>query len=214
MKIEALHEFHDKDFAEGWAERFTPTPERLSLFQTILDQILLVDFESIHIIELGIGPGYLAEFLLSRLDAVSYEGVDFSEPMLEIASNRLQAFTDRVNYTQADLTQDSWTDTLKQQAQVIVSTWALHDLFNADNILSVYQHTYNILPEKGIFLNGDFVKPEESPFEYEEGRIKPSIHIDLLQSVGFGEVKCLKEFEKEVMNPTTANNYACFMAVK
>ena len=70
------------------------------------------------------------------------------------------------------------------------------------------------LPQEGILLNGDFIKPEASTFEYEAGRIKPSEHIDLLQLAGFQSVECIKEFEKDVDNPTTANNYSCFFAKK
>ena len=39
MKIEALHEFHDMEFSKDWAERFIPTPDRLDLFETILQRI-------------------------------------------------------------------------------------------------------------------------------------------------------------------------------
>ncbi len=54
MKIEALHEFHDLEFSKGWAERFIPTPDRLALFETILERIRETGGESSHILELGI----------------------------------------------------------------------------------------------------------------------------------------------------------------
>mgnify|MGYP000020586043 CR=1 FL=1 len=67
MKIEALHEFHDEDFAKEWADKFTPTPARMRLFETILTRIKTLNETHFHIVELGIGPGFLAHFLLSRL---------------------------------------------------------------------------------------------------------------------------------------------------
>jgi len=63
-------------------------------------------------------------------------------------------------------------------------------------------------------LYGDFIKPENSPFEYEGGRIKPSTHLALLKKAGFDTVSIIIELEKNVMEPTTANNYSCFKAVK
>jgi len=36
----------------------------------------------------------------------------------------------------------------------------------------------------------------------------------LLREAGFEEVACLEKFELSVDQPTTANNYACFKAVK
>jgi len=70
------------------------------------------------------------------------------------------------------------------------------------------------LLDGGILLNGDFVKPEELDCEYEAGRIKPSEHLELLAAAGFKSAICVKEFEKDITNPTTSNNYSYFKAVK
>ncbi len=213
MKIEALHEFHNKDFSKGWADRFTPTPPRIELFETILERIKTLGDSSCHIVELGIGPGYLAHFLLSRLENITYEGVDYALPMLDLAAERLSEFKDRTTFTQADLTDPNWINAIRQP-KAIVTTWALHDLFNADNILSVYQNTQKVLIENGIFLNGDFIKPDLVEFEYEAGRLEKNTHLDLLQLAGFQSIDCIKEFEKNIDQPTTSNNYACFEARK
>lgn len=214
MKIEALHEFHREGYSEEWANKFTPTPERLRLFETILKNIPKEKQKSISILELGIGPGFLAEFLLKKLIAVNYEGLDFSQSMLKIAAKRTTQYEDLVSFTKADLISEIWTEKLKKNPNIVVSTWALHDLFNSDTIFGVYKSVYSILPRGGILLNGDFIKPEESNHEYEGGRIKPSEHLKLLRSAGFKSAICLGEFDKDVKNPTTANNYACFKATK
>lgn len=214
MKIEALHEFHNDGFSEEWANKFIPTPARLRLFEIILKNITVEKQDSISILELGIGPGFLADYLLKELINVNYEGLDFSESMLKIAAKRTAKHEKIINFTQADLINEIWTDKLKKNPDVVVSTWALHDLFNKNNIFNVYKSVYKILPKDGILLNGDFIKPEESNHEYEGGRIRPSEHIKLLRSAGFKTINCLEEFEKNLKNPTTANNYACFRAVK
>ena len=214
IKIEAIHQFHEVGFSKDWAEKFTPTLERVELFETILRRISELIAPSFHILELGIGPGYLAEFLLSKLPEASYEGLDFSEPMLQIAKKRLKKYHQKVHYTQADLTSNVWNRKLKQQPNIIVSTWALHDLLQESNIFSVYQMVNRILPANGLFLNGDFIKPEKSTVEYEGGRLKPSIHFDMLKRAGFRKTVCIGEFEVNVENPTTANNYSCFEAIK
>jgi len=43
MKIEALHQFHNANFSKGWADRFEPTPPRIQLFETILENILKIE---------------------------------------------------------------------------------------------------------------------------------------------------------------------------
>lgn len=214
MKIEALHEFHDASFSQGWADRFEPTPARLQLFEMILQNIEELKVEKVSILELGIGPGFLANYLLERLLKINYEGLDFAKPMLEIAKERTQDYSQRINFTQADLINEPWIYKLKTPPNVIVSTWTLHDLFEKENILKVYKSVYEVLPSGGILLNGDFIKPEESNFEYEGGRIKPSEHLELLMLAGFQDCQCLAEFEKSIEHPTTANNYACFRAIK
>lgn len=214
MKIEALHQFHDMEFSQGWADRFEPTPERIRLFKTILYHIQTLEMEEPVVLELGIGPGFLANFLLESSAKIQYEGLDYSQPMLNMASERTKKHGTRINFTQADLIHDDWIGKLKRTPNVIVSTWALHDLFEKGNILNVYRSVYSILPIEGIFLNGDFIKPETSNFEYEGGRIKPSEHLELLQSAGFDNFECLAEFEKSVENSTTSNNYACFKGRK
>ena len=214
MKIEKLHEFHDPEFSQGWADRFKPTPARLELFDTILAEVRKLPSDKTKVLELGIGPGYLAAYMLAKDANIYYEGLDYAKPMLNIAAKRNEAYKDRLIYTQADLTSKHWDDQVQNQPDAIVSTWALHDLFHQDNIFNVYRIAYNILPKGGILLNGDFIKPENSPFEYEGGRIKPSVHLALLMNAGFDTVSIIKELEKNVMEPTTANNYSCFMALK
>ena len=214
MKIEALHEFHDADFSKEWAEKFKPTSPRIRLFETMLNQIGKVDAKEISILELGIGPGFLAGYLLDRLARISYEGLDFSQPMLDIARERTAKHEKRIQFTLGDLINEDWSKKIKKRPHVIVSTWALHDLFDKKNIYSVYKTCNELLAEGGLLLNGDFIKPEESAHVYEGGRIKPSEHLELLQKAGFHNPECLEEFEKSIDNPTTANNYACFKAIK
>ena len=214
MKIEALHEFHDAQFSQGWADKFKPTPPKLALFETILQEIKKVAQGTISVLELGIGPGYLADYILQRHATIQYEGLDFSTPMLQIAKTRTSAFKDNISFTQADLMKEQWPLKVKKQPQAIVSTWALHDLFEKKNIFDVYKKAYDLLPKEGILLNGDFIKPETSTFEYEGGRIKPSEHLELLSAAGFEQIACLEQYELSVDQPTTANNYACFKAVK
>ena len=214
MKIEALHDFHDPEFSQAWADRFTPNPERNCLFEDIQAQIKPLISEKHSILELGIGPGFLAVSLLEQLKEMHYEGLDFSQAMLDIAQKRTQKYLDRIVFSQADLIKENWAEKLKTNPLAIVTTWALHDLFHADNILKVYKDAYQALPSGGVLLNGDFIKPEESHFEYEGGRIKPSEQLNLLREAGFSEVVCIAEYEKAVHAPTTANNYALFKAIK
>ncbi len=211
--VGAQHEFHNTQFVRDWADRFVPSSERLQLFDTIIDSIANHSQGSAHIVELGIGPAYLAERLLVTLPEVTYEGIDFSEPMLDIAAERLAPYASRVTFTQADLVEEDWGAKVTRPVGAIVSTWALHDLGGEVNTTKVYRDCRNLLMPGGVFLNGDFVKPDDTPHDYEPGRFLVSRHLDVLQKVGFEDVQCLIYLEKEIENPTAAQNYVCLQAI-
>lgn len=211
--VGAQHEFHDAQFAHDWADRFVPTPERLQLFDTIIRRLIEGPLPARHIVELGIGPGYLAERLLERMPDITYEGVDFSRPMLNLAATRLTAHAARVRFTRADLVNDDWTAKTSRPVGAIVSTWALHDLGSEANTGHVYQACCALLPPGGVFLNGDFVKPDGTRHEYEAGRFEVARHLDILHAAGFRDAQCLVYLEHEIEHPTSAQNYACLQAV-
>ena len=212
--VGAEHEFHDKDFALDWSERFVPTPERLELFNIILSELEERTPTDGGIIELGIGPGYLANHLLEAMPAIKYIGIDFSSPMLEIASARLQPHSSKVTYIQADLVEDDWPRMLTSPVNAILSTWALHDLGSQENIETVYSKSAKTLDDSGVLLNGDFVKPDGTIQEFEPGRFQIGRHLELLRKAGFVDVECLAVLEEETESPTPAQNYACFRGVK
>jgi SAM-dependent methyltransferase len=208
-----LHQFHDRDYAEGWSQRFTPTPERLKLFDTIIDRLAEAVLPSRHVVELGVGPGYLAERLLARFPDITYEGVDFSEPMLELARRRLSAHAERVKLTQADLLGTDWTLKLSRPVGACVSTWALHDLGGEAQTAKIYGDCRSVLPSGGLLIDGDFVKPERTAREFEPGRFPVARHLELLTEAGFRNPRVLVVLEQELVDATPAQNYACMEGV-
>ena len=211
--IGAQHEFHDEDFVAGWADRFLPTAERLKLFNVILTELQSYMPTDGCIVELGIGPGYLADYILRAMPDIEYCGVDFSAPMVDIARQRLTDHSDHVTYVQADLVKDKWWKDITMPVNAIVSTWTLHDLASQKNVEEVYKSCLRVLPGNGLLLNGDFIKPDEAIHKYEPGRFEIARHIEILQHVGFKSAECLLVLEEEITSPTAAQNYACFKAV-
>lgn len=209
------HQFHNAEYVQGWAERFAPNPSRVQLFNAMVAEIAQhmaeTDAPTYHVVELGVGPGYLALELLQQLPHITYEGVDFSAPMIEIARERLTDHAARIAFTRVDLTTTDWGAQLQTPPHAIVSTWALHDLGHSDLIRNVYNVAVQTLPSNGILLNGDFMKPEKVAVAYEPGRVTIASHLEMLASVGFEESRCLISLEEDSENPTSANNYACVM---
>ena len=78
----------------------------------------------------------------------------------------------------------------------------------------VYAHCYKILPEGGVLVNGDFIKPDGTSWDYEPGRFEIDRHLELLRQAGFSNPKSLAHLEPNIVNPTAAENYACLVAVR
>jgi SAM-dependent methyltransferase len=212
--VGAQHEFHDAAFVRNWADRFVPTAPRLQLFDLILDQISQLNIPRPHVLELGIGPGYMARHILERNQGITYEGLDFSEVFFDIARETVGAMLSRVTLTKADLTNQIWPNNLSKQPDAIISTWALHDLGSQQAVADVYARSYETLPVGGVLVNGDFIKPDETTWEYELGRFEIGRHIELLRDAGFSTPQSVALLEHNLKDPTPAQNYACLVAVK
>jgi SAM-dependent methyltransferase len=210
--VGAQHEFHNADFVRGWSNRFVPTPDRLALFDLVLAQIARPGIPNAHVVELGIGPGYMARHILERNPTVTYEGVDFSEVFFEIARETAGALMHRVTLTKADLLDQNWPKALSRTPGAIISTWALHDLGSQQAVADVYARCYETLPKGGVLVNGDFIKPDGTDWDYEAGRFAIDRHLELLRSAGFSNPKSLAHFEPNIENPKGHENYACLLA--
>jgi SAM-dependent methyltransferase len=212
--VGAQHEFHDANFVQGWADRFVPSPPRLALFDMILAQIHQLPARNPNVLELGLGPGYMARHILERQPTLRYEGLDFSEVFFEVAKRTLGKLESRVTFTNADLLDQSWPMRLSRSPQIIISTWALHDLGSQQAVADVYARCFETLPKAGVLVNGDFIKPVGTAWDYEAGRFEIARHLELLRQAGFESPVSLHHFEPEIDKPTAAQNYACLVAAK
>ena len=212
--VGAQHEFHDAAFVRGWADRFVPTAPRLQLFDLILDEICQPNVPNPHVLELGIGPGYMARHILQRNQTITYEGLDFSDAFFDIARETVGDMLSRVTLTKADLMNQSWPKSLSKIPGAIISTWALHDLGGQQAVADVYARCYETLPTGGVLVNGDFIKPDGTRWDYEPGRFEVGRHLELLRAAGFSHPRSIALLEHSLESPTPAQNYACLVAVK
>ena len=152
------HNFHSAEYVAAWAAK-VDNPIRRSVFHHILAHLHLElpTDEAAHVVELACGPGLLAEFLLGNHPAMTYEGLDFSAPMLDMAAHRLAPFSDRVSLRVVDLRDDAWSDAVERVPQAVISTQALHDVGGAEEHAAIYRASAALLAPGGLLLNADFV---------------------------------------------------------
>jgi len=110
-----------------------------------------------RVADLGCGDGAIAQAVLTHYPAVQVTAIDFSEPMLEQAKQRLAPFGDRVQLVQADLYNSDWQKGLAS-FDAILSGYCIHHLPD-DRKQQLYDEIYHRLQPGGWFLNIEHVSP-------------------------------------------------------
>ena len=192
------HRFHSMEYVAKWAQD-VGNPVRESVFHHILAQLVLLDDESPHIVELASGPGILAEFLLERLPNATYEGLDYSAPMLSLARERTQRFGERVHLHQVDLREDDWPGATMRRPRAVISMQAMHDVGGEEEHDRIYTAARQLLAPQGLFLNADLVRQNAGG----ASRIPLHRHLAMLTSAGFDDVA----------SSLTIGPYACMRGV-
>ena len=102
QKFTGPHDYFDQDYVDDWAEvANTRRPHRAKFFDAFVTE--LSRLAEPDVLDLGAGPGFLAEQVLARCAVSSYHLLDFSPRMLELARARLAGFGDRVFFHQVRL---------------------------------------------------------------------------------------------------------------
>jgi SAM-dependent methyltransferase len=107
---------------------------------------------------MGCGDGFLGAVLLERFPDASGVFVDFSEPMLDAARERLSPFGKRCQIRAADLSRPDWKDSLQapEHFDVVISGFAIHHLLD-ERKRALYSEVLELLSPGGFFLNVEHV---------------------------------------------------------
>ena len=109
-------------------------------------------------LDLGCGDGFLGAVLLERFPDASGMFVDFSEPMLEAARERLSSYGPRAEVRHADLSAPSWREALGEGRtfDVVLSGFAIHHLSD-ERKRELYSEVLELLTPGAFFLNIEHV---------------------------------------------------------
>jgi tRNA (cmo5U34)-methyltransferase len=156
--------------------------------------------------DLGCGPGTLAEKLLAVFPEMSVICSDGSDEMLRLARQRLDSFGDRASFIQSDFGADKWIAELPRELDAVVSARAIHNLRKLKLIGPVYGQIFELLRPGGLFLNIErvnFSSPALRRYYRElqmktRGRVAkmdgaaPSLlqQFRLLKRAGFSDIDC------------------------
>lgn len=128
-------------------------PRNEELQQTLVQTIPYERTAKLKMLDLGIGTGLTAWYVLNKFPNSRIDGIDFSSEMLKQAKKRMGIFNSRVNLIEADFTEHK----LNGDYNVIFSAAAIHNLLNGEK-KKLFNKIYDHLSKGGCFINADFIK--------------------------------------------------------
>lgn len=144
-----LRDFND---AREWERTaLSKRPSRPNFFEVYAEQICLHSRTVATVLELGSGPGFLAEHLLTKLPHISYTALDFSRAMHELARARLGETAERVGFVEGNFKYENWAYELGQ-FDCVVTHQAVHELRHKRHATQLHGQIAMVLPVGGLYL--------------------------------------------------------------
>lgn len=140
----------------------------------------LIPFDAMRIVELGAGSGLFSAMLRQAFPDAHLHLIDFSQPMLDLARQRLGTGS-HITYVLADYT----TEPLPPDSDAVVSSLSIHHLED-DRKRAIMQPILAALKPGGIFINADHIAGPTPELE------------DLYQQRWISDVRILGASEQQI----------------
>ena len=139
--------------AREWADEvMVKRPWRVEFFQVFALAIQhTAARQPVRVLELGSGPGFLAEHLLKTLPNIEYVALDFSPAMHELAAQRLGALAERVKFVERSFLDELWGHGLGE-FDVVVTLQAVHELRHKSRAPKLHSQVKQLLSPGGSYL--------------------------------------------------------------
>jgi len=191
-------DWHSADEVNAWSVAADNKRPWRSQFRDAIAQHIARLSPQARVLELGSGPGYLAEHVLERCpELASYTLLDFSEPMLALSRLRLSRFP-RAALVQADFRTDAWVEALSEPFDCVVSMQAIHEARHKQHATGLYQRVHRSLGAKGSVLICDHTPLDDSP-RSAALYMTESEQVQSLTAAGFVDVEVALSISKLVL---------------
>jgi len=135
--------------ARPWAETaLARRPVRPEFFDAFAREI---GRDGARVLELGSGPGFLAEHLLGAWSGLDYTALDFSPAMHQLAAERLGERAMRVRFVERSFREPAWVEGLGP-FDVVVTHQAVHELRHKDYATTLHAQVRPLLAAGGRYL--------------------------------------------------------------
>ena len=136
-----------KDAAEWAATAMTKRPWRVDFFARFAEHVLALAGR--RVLELGSGPGFLAEVILRSVPGVDYTLLDYSAAMHELAIERLGELGRSARFACADFRRRDWMNGLSR-FDAVVTMQAVHELRHKSRAEGLHRQARGLLAPGGV----------------------------------------------------------------
>jgi SAM-dependent methyltransferase len=156
--------FHDEAEAAAWADAaLRKRPWRPVIFDHFVTVITESNVPAPRVLELGSGPGFLAEHVLDRCSTVArYTLLDFAMPMIRQSQRRLGRHDSRTAFVRADFKTESWPGDVGGPFDFVFSLQAVHELRHKRHAPRLYAQVRGLLSSGAELVVCDHL-PEIGP---------------------------------------------------
>jgi SAM-dependent methyltransferase len=141
----------DPTDAREWEAKAQARPGRADMFREFSAQLDRLGRADLKVLDMGSGPGFLAEFLLESLPDLDLTLLDFSLPMHELARVRLSGRTARVRFEHLDFKSQDWTRGFGI-FDAVVTNQAVHELRHKRYAAALHSQVAHLLKPGAPYL--------------------------------------------------------------
>jgi SAM-dependent methyltransferase len=141
--------------ARRWADAaMLVRPVRHNVFDRIVQELRDLRPNPRSVLELGSGPGFLADRIAVGRSTLAYTALDFSAAMHALARERLGANAKRVCFVEGDFKQPHWARGFTM-FDAVVTMQSVHELRHKRHAPALYRQVGTVLHPGGSFLMCD-----------------------------------------------------------
>jgi SAM-dependent methyltransferase len=155
-------DLRDKTQAYRWvAEAELKRPWREELRGRLVELLCASSLPVRRVLEIGSGPGLLAEAILRSSEVEQYTLFDLSRPMLKLSRERV-GHHPAATFVLGDFREHGWTEALAAPFDAVVAMQAVHEIRHKRHVAGLYREVHNVLRPGGLLLVCDHVPIDAS----------------------------------------------------
>lgn len=183
------------DVVEAWTEAADRKRPWRSQFRDAIAESVAMLPAGARVVELGSGPGFLAERVLERCASLaSYSLLDFSELMLARSRARVARFA-AARFVLADFKRPDWIQQIGGPFDCVVSMQAIHELRHKRHVPELYRRLREGIEAPGLILICDHVPLDDSE-KSAKLYMTEAEQLDALSFAGFEDVEIALSIDK------------------